>query len=90
MLKWNLFIGTVEETFGQGFDISDGDSKHKGADGEVSRYGEGKVIEVESFEGCGDVCIWSNLPIMAGLYDAGQKGVYFEVQIQKMKVHSPT
>ena len=61
-LAWNRFIGTVEEAFGQGFDISDGDPKHKGADGEVSRYGEGKVIEVESFKKCGDVWIWSNFP----------------------------
>ena len=45
VLKWNQFIGTVEE----GFDISDGDPKTKGADGEVSRYGEENVIEVEYF-----------------------------------------
>ena len=69
----------MEETFGQGFDISDGVSKHKGAGGEVSRYGERKVIEVESFEGCGDVCIWSNIP-------AGQKGLYFKSESKGWRV----
>ena len=50
---------------------------------------EEKAIEVESFEGYGDVCIWSDIP-------AGQKGVYFEVLIHRMEgviavgVHSPT
>ena len=88
----------MEETFGQGIDISDGDPKHKGADGQVSRYGEGNVIDVESFKGCGDVCMWSNIPIMAGSHNipAGQKSVYFVVLIHRIEgviaagVHSPT
>lgn len=34
---------------------------------------------------CEDTCIFSNLPIMAGLYDiVGQKGVYYEVVIKEM------
>ena len=34
---------------------------------------------------CEDTCIFSNLPIMAGLYDTGkQTGVYYEVVIEKM------
>ena len=41
VLKWNRFIGRVEETFGQGFNISDGDPKHKGADEKCLDMGKG-------------------------------------------------
>ena len=35
---------------------------------------------------CRDVCIFGDLPIMAGLYDIGGKqGAYYEVVIRKMK-----
>ena len=43
------------------------------------------VTKVVTNNGCKDVCIFSNLPIMAGLYDVkGKQGVYYEVIIRKM------
>lgn len=43
------------------------------------------VTRVVTEKGCGDVCLMSNLPLLAGLYDVqGKSGVYYEVQIQKM------
>lgn len=37
-------------------------------------------------ERCKDVCLLSNLPLMAGLYDVSRKtkGVYYEVQVNRM------
>jgi hypothetical protein len=43
------------------------------------------MINVMTFAQCGDVCLLSNLPIMAGMYDIqGKTGVYYEVLIEKM------
>jgi hypothetical protein len=43
------------------------------------------LIDVETYAQCEDVCLLSDLPIMAGLYDIqGKTGVYFEVSIEKM------
>lgn len=49
--------------------------------------GEGAgVTRVITERKCKDVCIFSNLPIMAGLYDAnGKRGIYYEVVIRKMR-----
>lgn len=45
-----------------------------------------KVVEIITESGCGDVCILSNYPIMAGLYDIqGKEGIYYEVKILKME-----
>ena len=44
-----------------------------------------KVIEIATEKGCGDTCVFSNYPIMAGLYDIqGKEGVYYEVTILQM------
>ncbi|OCB89094.1 hypothetical protein A7U60_g3778 [Sanghuangporus baumii] len=44
-----------------------------------------KVIEIVTEKGCGDSCVLSNYPIMAGLYDIqGKEGVYYEVTILQM------
>ena len=43
------------------------------------------VTKVVTDKRCKDVCIFSNLPIIAGLYDIkGKQGVYYEVVIRKM------
>ncbi|KAF8804414.1 hypothetical protein BYT27DRAFT_7225186 [Phlegmacium glaucopus] len=43
------------------------------------------VINVQTQSGCKDVCLLSDLPIMAGLYDIqGKSGVYYEVHIEMM------
>ena len=43
------------------------------------------VTRVVTGKRCRDVCIFSDLPIMAGLYDIkGKQGVYYEVIIRKM------
>ena len=43
------------------------------------------VTRVVTEKDCGDVCLMSNLPLLAGLYDVQRKlGVYYEVLIQKM------
>ncbi|KAI5120141.1 hypothetical protein M0805_001909 [Coniferiporia weirii] len=47
--------------------------------------GGSRLVEVSTRSGCGDVCIVSNYPIMAGLYDIqGKEGVYYEVTILHM------
>ncbi|KAH8109266.1 hypothetical protein DFH11DRAFT_951695 [Phellopilus nigrolimitatus] len=47
--------------------------------------GAPKVVEVATEPGCGDACIFSNYPIMAGLYDVqGKEGIYYEVTVLKM------
>ncbi len=44
-----------------------------------------EVTKVTTADGCGDVCLLSNLPLLAGLYEIqGKSGVYYEVRIQKM------
>ncbi|KAI0079522.1 hypothetical protein K474DRAFT_1659127 [Panus rudis PR-1116 ss-1] len=57
--------------------------------GNIRRVGEKggdkNVVTVATKRGCKDVCLFSDLPIMAGLYDIqGKLGVYFEVQIHRM------
>ena len=43
------------------------------------------MTKVVTDKRCKDVCIFSNLPIIAGLYDIkGKQGVYYEVVIRKM------
>lgn len=55
------------------------------ADVRSDSKGAPKVIEVRTEDDCGDTCIVSNYPIMAGLYDIrGKEGVYFEVTVLKM------
>ncbi|KAI0260226.1 hypothetical protein BC834DRAFT_901758 [Gloeopeniophorella convolvens] len=40
---------------------------------------------VRSLKGCKDVCLMSDLPFMAGLYDIhGKRGVYYEIQVHGM------
>jgi len=44
------------------------------------------VTKVVTDRKCKDVCIFSDLPIMAGLYDTrGKQGIYYEVVIRKME-----
>ena len=44
------------------------------------------VTRIVTDRNCKDVCIFSDLPIMAGLYDTkGKQGVYYEVVIRKME-----
>ncbi|KXN83987.1 Protein ssh4 [Leucoagaricus sp. SymC.cos] len=44
------------------------------------------VVKVQTTPECGDVCLMSDLPILAGLYDTyGKTGVYYEIQIHRMK-----
>lgn len=48
--------------------------------------GAGIVTKVEATKGCKDCCLISNLPLISGLYyrpPARDRGVYFEVTIQK-------
>lgn len=48
--------------------------------------GTGIVTKVETTKGCKDCCLISNLPLIGGLYyrpPARDKGVYFELTIQK-------
>ena len=43
------------------------------------------VVLVESAPDCRDVCVLSDLPLLAGLYDTrGKEGVYYEVRILRM------
>ena len=49
------------------------------------RKADSGLIRVETSPKCQDVCVLSNLPIMAGLYDIkGKIGIYYEVQINRM------
>jgi len=51
----------------------------------VDKGGPG-VTKVVTDRFCGDVCIFSNLPIIAGLYDTkGKQGIYYEVVIRTMR-----
>ncbi|KAF4577299.1 hypothetical protein EYR40_009342 [Pleurotus pulmonarius] len=43
------------------------------------------VCKVETNAKCLDVCLMSNLPLMAGMYDGrGKKGFYYEILIKRM------
>ncbi|KAI0372314.1 hypothetical protein BV20DRAFT_929909, partial [Pilatotrama ljubarskyi] len=43
------------------------------------------IVSVATESGCQDVCLLSDLPILAGLYDIhGKLGVYYEVKILRM------
>lgn len=43
------------------------------------------TTKVVTSEKCGDVCLMSNLPLLAGLYDTqGKSGVYYEICIHRM------
>jgi len=43
------------------------------------------VTKIVTHKKCKDVSIFSNLPIMAGLYDTkGKQGIYYEVMIREM------
>jgi hypothetical protein len=47
--------------------------------------GSSGVVKVTTTPVCGDVCLMSNLPILAGLYGIKAKtGVYYEVLINRM------
>jgi hypothetical protein len=62
--------------------------RFKGSIRDITSGKEGgpKVVEIESYPGCGDVCLMSNFPIMAGLYETqGKEGVYFEVTVVQME-----
>jgi hypothetical protein len=51
----------------------------------IDKGGAG-VTKVFTDGKCQDVCILSDLPIIAGLYDTkGKQGVYYEVVIRKMR-----
>jgi hypothetical protein len=44
------------------------------------------VVYVETQEGCKDVCLLSDLPILPGLYESkGKEGVYYEITVRKME-----
>ena len=56
---------------------------HVGSGAEKEGAGVTKVVTDTK---CKDVCIFSSLPIMAGLYDTqGKQGVYYEVVVREMK-----
>lgn len=43
------------------------------------------TVTVETGRACRDVCLLSDLPLLAGLYDTqGKTGVYFEVLVRRM------
>ena len=51
--------------------------------GEPGKMG---TILVESSEDCRDICILSDLPLLAGLYDTrGKRGVYYEIKVLRME-----
>jgi hypothetical protein len=53
--------------------------------GGEEKSGRAPVVYVTTGEGCKDVCLLSDLPIMAGLYDTqGKEGVYYEIKIRRM------
>ncbi|PFH47905.1 hypothetical protein AMATHDRAFT_42618 [Amanita thiersii Skay4041] len=55
------------------------DEPNKNADG------GGGGVWVSTTAECEDICLFSNLPIMAGLYDVHRKeGVYYEVKVHRM------
>ncbi|KAG6841842.1 hypothetical protein C0991_006249 [Blastosporella zonata] len=51
---------------------------------EDSKNGDG-FVQVETTPNCGDTCLMSNLPLVAGLYEIqGKEGAYYEVTIIEM------
>jgi hypothetical protein len=47
--------------------------------------GSSGVVKVTTTSACGDVCLMSNYPILAGLYGIkGKTGVYYEILINRM------
>ncbi|KAI0632267.1 hypothetical protein C8Q77DRAFT_1060520 [Trametes polyzona] len=53
--------------------------------GADAKGGNASVVRVVTEAACEDVCILSDLPILAGLYDVhGKLGVYYEVKILRM------
>ena len=56
--------------------------------GEIHNGGEKgslNVVKVKTKKDCQNVCLFSSLPIMAGLYDIqGKSGIYYEILIHKM------
>jgi hypothetical protein len=50
-----------------------------------SKGGSG-VVRIQTGAACKDVCLLSDLPILAGLYDTqGKTGVYYEIYIHRME-----
>ena len=44
------------------------------------------IWKVCTQENCKDICLLSDLPVMAGLYDIrGKRGIYYEVRVNKME-----
>ncbi|KAG6910761.1 hypothetical protein DXG01_007648 [Tephrocybe rancida] len=55
---------------------------------EDSKSGDG-CVQVATSQLCGDTCLMSNLPLVAGLYEIqGKYGVYYEVYIESMDTQS--
>ncbi|KAH9891796.1 endosome protein [Cubamyces lactineus] len=57
--------------------------------GTISNVGDGKgslgVVKITAEDACQDICLLSDLPILAGLYDIqGKLGVYYEIKILRM------
>jgi Ran-binding protein 9/10 len=47
--------------------------------------GKQAVSKVETGKKCRDSCLFSNLPLIAGLYEVqGKTGIYYEVMVKKM------
>jgi len=59
--------------------------RFKGSVESGTEKGGAGVTKIVTDRRCKDVCIFSDLPIMAGLYDIkGKQGVYYEVVVRKM------
>ncbi|KAI0786168.1 hypothetical protein C8Q75DRAFT_772527 [Abortiporus biennis] len=56
--------------------------------GNIHTHGEkggSNIVKITTHNHCGDVCLMSDLPLAAGLYDIqGKIGTYYEVRIDKM------
>lgn len=53
---------------------------------EIAGEKRGGLTRVITEKRCGDVCLMSNLPILAGLYEIqGKSGIYYEVCIRRME-----
>lgn len=43
------------------------------------------VVRIQTEPACKDVCLLSDLPILAGLYDThGKTGIYYEIYVHRM------
>ncbi len=59
--------------------------RFKGAIHNGDKKGSLNVVTVKTKKDCQDICLFSSLPIMAGLYDIqGKSGIYYEVLVHKM------